>query len=313
MLSMILRRLVSTVPVLLVVATIVFILLRLAPGDPARAMAGDQATEEAVTQIRAAMGLDGSLLQQYLDSIGSLLKGDLGRSIIFDTPVFDLIIGRLGPTLSLACSALLLTLLVAIPLGVFSAWWRGRLFDRITLVITVLAFSIPAFIVGYLLIYLFAVQLQWFPVQGYLPISSGLGTYLYHLFLPSVMLATVFIALITRITRSSMLEVLGEDFIRTARAKGVTEGFVLFRHALRNAAVPIVTVIGVALTTLISGVVVTETIFNIPGAGRLVVDAVLSRDYPLIQGTIIFLSFAYVFINLLIDVCYVLLDPRIRY
>ncbi len=313
MLNLIFKRLLAAIPVMLVVATVVFLLLRLAPGDPARIIAGDMASEQAVSEVRAQMGLDQPLLTQYALAMGALLKGDLGASIISREPVATLIGQRLGPTLALAQCAILLTVCAAIPLGVFSAWWHRRLIDRVTLAVTVLAFSVPAFVVGYLLILVFSVKLNWLPVQGYAGLAAGFGTFLYHMVLPTVTLATVFVALITRITRGSMLEVLGEDFVRTARAKGVPERYVLYRHALRNAAVPIVTVIGLALTTLISGVVVTETIFNIPGVGRLIVDAVLARDYPVVQGTILFFSFVYVFINLAIDLLYVVLDPRIRY
>ncbi|CAB3692470.1 MAG: ABC transporter permease [Achromobacter sp.] len=313
MLNLIFKRLLAAIPVMLVVATVVFLLLRLAPGDPARIIAGDMASEQAVSEVRAQMGLDQPLLTQYALAMGALLKGDLGASIISREPVATLIGQRLGPTLALALCAILLTVCAAIPLGVFSAWWHRRLIDRVTLAVTVLAFSVPAFVVGYLLILVFSVKLNWLPVQGYAGLAAGFVTFLYHMVLPTVTLATVFVALITRITRGSMLEVLGEDFVRTARAKGVPERYVLYRHALRNAAVPIVTVIGLALTTLISGVVVTETIFNIPGVGRLIVDAVLARDYPVVQGTILFFSFVYVFINLAIDLLYVVLDPRIRY
>ena len=313
MLSLVLKRLVAAIPVVLIVATVVFLLLRMAPGDPARVIAGDMASEETIAQIRTNLGLDRPLPVQYGIAMGSLVKGDLGTSIVSKQPVASLIAARIGPTAALALTSLLLTVLIAIPLGVLSAWWHRRTFDRVTMALTVLAFSVPAFVVGYVLILLFSVTLNWFPVQGYAPLADGVGRFLYQLVLPSLTLATVFVALITRITRASMLDVLGEDFVRTARAKGAPERYVLFRHALRNAAAPIVTVVGVAITTLISGVVVTETIFNIPGVGSLIVDAVLARDYPVVQGTILFFSFIYVFVNLAIDLIYVLLDPRIRY
>lgn len=311
--SLILRRLLAAVPVMLIVATLVFLMLRLTPGDPARVIAGDMASEQEVAAIRTEMGLDQSLLAQYVRWMGSLAQGDLGNSVISGKPVGELIAGRLGPTMALALSAIALTVLLAVPLGVLSAWWHGRWPDRAVMAAAVVAFSVPAFVVGYLLIYFFSVRLNFFPVQGYTPLKEGVLPFARHLVLPTLTLAAVFVALITRITRASMLDILGEDFIRTARAKGVTEMYVLFRHALRNAAVPIVTVIGVALTTLISGVVVTETVFNIAGVGRLIVDAVMARDYPVVQGTILFFAFVYVFLNLLIDIVYVLLDPRIRY
>ena len=313
MLGLVIKRLLATIPVMLVVATVVFLLLRLASGDPARVMAGDMATEEAVAEIRTEMGLDQSVVSQYLRWIGALARGDLGHSLLSKQPVTRLIKARLEPTLSLAVSAILLTMVAAVPLGVLAAFRRGRWVDRGITATAVLGFSVPAFVVGYLLILLFSVKLNWLPVQGYTSWAGGAEAYLRHLVLPTVTLATTYVALITRITRTSMLDTLGEDFVRTARAKGAPEFVVLFRHALRNAAVPIVTIIGVGLTTLISGVVVTETVFNIPGVGRLIVDSVLARDYPVVQGTILFFSFAYIFINLMVDIMYVLLDPRIRY
>jgi peptide/nickel transport system permease protein len=311
--GLILRRLLATIPIMLIVATVVFLLLRLSPGDPARVIAGEMATEEAVAQIRHDIGLDEPILTQYLRWMKQLASGDLGHSVISRRPVTELIVARLTPTLSLAMLAIALTLLAAIPFGVMAAWFHGRWLDRAITAVAVLAFSVPSFVVGYLLILAFSVKLDWLPVQGFRAPGEGLADWLRHLVLPTVTLATIYVALITRITRASMLDVLGEDFIRTARAKGVTERFVLFRHALRNAAVPIVTVVGVGVTALISGVVVTETIFNIAGVGRLIVDSVLARDYPVLQGTILFFSFAYIFVNLLIDILYVLLDPRIRY
>ncbi|MGV2863762.1 ABC transporter permease [Achromobacter sp. AGC39] len=313
MIELILKRLLAAIPVMLIVATVVFLLLRMAPGDPARVIAGDMASEASIAQIRTEMGLDQSLGTQYLRWMAALVQGDLGHSIQSKQPVTTLIKARLGPTFSLAAWAILLTIATAIPLGVLAAWRHRGLADRGIMAAAVLAFSVPAFVVAYLLILLFSVTLNWLPVQGYSPLEAGVGQYAQHLLLPTVTLAMVFVALITRITRASLLDVLGEDFVRTARAKGVTERVVLFRHALRNAAIPIVTIVGVALTTLISGVVVTETIFNIAGVGRLIVDSVLARDYPVVQGTILFFSFIYVFVNLLIDMAYVLLDPRIRY
>ena len=313
MIELILKRLLAAIPVMLIVATVVFLLLRMAPGDPARVIAGDMASEESIAQIRTDMGLDQSLGTQYVRWMAALVQGDLGHSIQSRQPVTALIKARLGPTFSLAAWAILLTIATAVPLGVLAAWRHRGLADRCIMAGAVLAFSMPVFVVAYLLILVFSVKLNWLPVQGYSPLADGLGQYARHLLLPTITLAMVFVALITRITRASLLDVLGEDFVRTARAKGVTERFVLFRHALRNAAIPIVTIVGVALTTLISGVVVTETIFNIAGVGRLIVDSVLARDYPVVQGTILFFSFLYVFVNLLIDMAYVVLDPRIRY
>jgi peptide/nickel transport system permease protein len=310
---LVLQRLLATIPIMVVVATVVFLLLRLAPGDPAHVIAGDLATEDAVAAIRKDMGLDKPITTQYMRWMGAVLTGDLGRSVLSKKPVTELIAARLPPTLSLALSAIVVTLLVAVPLGVLASWRHGGWTDRAIRAGSVLGFSVPSFVIGYVLIFVFAVKLDVLPVQGYAPLERGLGEYLRHLVLPTVTLAAVYIALISRITRASMLDILGEDFVRTARAKGAPEKVVLFRHALRNAAVPIVTIVGVGITALISGVVVTETVFNIAGVGRMIVDSVLARDYPVVQGTILFFSFSYIFINLLVDIAYVLLDPRIRY
>jgi len=310
MLELVLKRLLAAIPVMFIVATVVFLLLRLAPGDPARVMAGDMASEATIAEIRADMGLDQSVATQYVRWMGALLKGDLGQSIQSKLPVTALIKARLGPTFALAAWAIGLTIALAIPLGVLAAWRHRSLADRGIMAVAVLGFSVPVFVVGYVLILVFSVKLNWLPVQGYAPLADGLLAHVSHMLLPTLTLSMVFVALITRITRASLLDVLGEDYVRTARAKGVPEQLVLFRHALRN---PIVTIVGVALTALISGVVVTETIFNIAGVGRLIVDAVLARDYPVVQGTILFFSFIYVLINLLIDMSYVMLDSRIRY
>ena len=307
------RRLLATVPVMLMVAVLVFLMLRLTPGDPAAIMAGDNASSAEVEAIRAGLGLDRPLPVQFALWLGDLLRGDLGESFFFKRPVTDLILQRVGPTLSLATTTIILAVLVAVPLGVLAAWRHGTLLDRLVSGFAVLGFSVPVFVLGYALIYVFAVRLNWLPVQGYKPLSAGLGPFLYQLVLPSITLSVIYIALIARITRASVLEVLGEDYVRTARAKGLRESVVLRRHALRNAAVPIVTVIGLGVALLIGGVVVTESVFNIPGLGRLTVDAVLGRDYPTIQGVILVFSLAYVLVNLAIDLAYTFLDPRIRY
>lgn len=313
MLNLVIRRVIATIPVMLVVATVVFLLLRFASGDPARVMAGDMASEEEVAALRAEMGLDQSIPTQYLKWIGALAGGSLGVSALSKRPVVGLIGARLEPTLSVALSAVLLTIVIAVPLGVTAAVLHGRWIDHGITASAVLGFSMPSFVVGYLMIWVFAVLFDWLPVQGYSPWANGVQGYVRHLVLPATTLAITYIAVVTRFTRTSMLDTLGEDFVRTARAKGATELVVLFRHALRNAAVPIVTIIGISLSTAIGGVVVIETVFNVPGVGRLMVDAVLARDYPVVQGTILFFSFAYILINLAIDIAYVLLDPRIRY
>ncbi len=288
-------------------------ILRFSPGDPAIIMAGDGATPERIVQIRQTMGLDQPVIKQFFIWGGKLLQGDLGTSLMSGVPVTKLIGQRLEPSLSLAVLTLVFTLIVAIPLGVLAAWRQGKLLDRAVMGFSVLGFSVPVFVTGYLLIWLFAIKLGWFNVQGYAPLDKGFWPYLHRLILPSLALSTVYVALIARITRTSVIEVMGEDFIRTARSKGLGETGVLLGHALRNAAVPIATVVGLGIALLISGVVVTESVFNIPGLGRLVVEAVLARDYPVIQGLTLFFAFVYVFINLVVDCAYTVFDPRIRY
>lgn len=306
-------RLLATIPVMGVVATLVFLLLRLAPGDPAAILAGDIATPEQIAAIRARLGLDQPILVQFAEWLWRLVRGDLGTSIISNQPVTRLIGERLEPTLALATTTIVLAVLVAVPLGVLAAWRHGTWVDRAVMTFSVIGFSVPIFVLGYFLIAVFAMQLSWLPVQGYASLRQGLGPFVERLTLPTLTLSVIYIALIARITRASVLEVLGEDYIRTAYAKGVGEGSVLRRHALRNAAVPIISVIGIGIALLISGVVVTESVFNLPGLGRLTVDAVLARDYPVIQGIILVFSAAYVLVNLAVDLAYTLFDPRIRY
>jgi peptide/nickel transport system permease protein len=313
MLAYIGARLMATIPVMGVVAIIVFAILRLTPGDPAAIIAGDAATSEQLQQIRIQMGLDRPLYVQFILWAGQIVRGDLGISLISGVPVAQMIADRIGPTLALSTTIIVFSIVVAVPLGVIAAWRQGTLLDRSTSAFSVLGFSMPVFVFGYLLILLFSIELGWLPVQGYRPPSEGFWPFLSRLILPTLALGTAYIALITRITRTSVLEVMGEDYIRTARAKGLKENAVLIHHALRNASVPIVTIIGVGIAHLIGGVVVTESVFNLPGLGRLVVEAVLARDYPVIQGLILLFSFAYILINLLVDVLYTVLDPRIRY
>ena len=313
MLAYIAKRLAATVPVMAVVAIVVFMMLRLTTGDPAAIIAGDNATSQDVAAIRAKLGLDRPVHEQFMIWISRMARGDLGESFFFKKQVTELIVERLEPTVALATSTLVLAVCFAVPLGVFAAVRRGTWIDRALMGFSVLGFSVPVFVVGYLLIYLFAIQLAWLPVQGYQRIAEGFGGFLLRLILPSVTLAIVYIALIARITRTSVLEVLGADYVRTARAKGLGDLPVLARHVVRNAAVPIVTVIGLGVALLIGGVVVTESVYSIPGLGRLTVDAVLARDYPTVQAVILLFSMTYVLINLLVDLSYVLLDPRIRY
>jgi peptide/nickel transport system permease protein len=313
MISYILRRLAATVPVLFTVAVMVFLMLRLTPGDPAAIIAGDNATTQQILDIRTKLGLEQPILQQFFIWLGGLLRGDLGESFFFRKTVFELISERIEPTLSLAFLTIVLAVLIAIPLGVIAAYKQGTWIDRIVMGFSVIGFSVPVFVIGYLLIYVFAIKLGWFPVQGYQRIGGGVWPWFRSLVLPAVTLSVIYVALIARMTRTSVLEVLSEDYIRTARAKGQTEVKVLFQHALKNAAVPIVTVVGIGVALLIGGVVVTESVYSIPGLGRLTVDAVLARDFPVIQAIILAFSFVYVLINLLVDLSYTIFDPRIRY
>lgn len=313
MLSYILRRLAATVPVLFTVAVMVFLMLRLTPGDPAAIIAGDNATTQQILDIRTKLGLEQPIVQQFFIWLGGLARGDLGESFFFRKTVFELISERIEPTLSLAFLTIVLAVVVAIPLGVLAAYKQGTWIDRIVMGFSVIGFSVPVFVIGYLLVYIFAIQLGWFPVQGYQRIGNGLGPWFRSLVLPACTLSVIYVALIARMTRTSVLEVLSEDYIRTARAKGQTEMKVLFQHALKNAAVPIVTVVGIGVALLIGGVVVTESVYSIPGLGRLTVDAVLARDFPVIQAIILAFSFVYVMINLLVDLSYTIFDPRIRY
>lgn len=309
----ILRRILSTVPVVLFVMLFVFSLLYIAPGDPAAILAGDQATQADIENIRRQLGLDRSFPVRFLEWSSGIFRGDFGTSIFTREPVSEMILHRVEPTVSLMVVTLIIAVAFAIPMGVAAAWKRGSLIDRGMMLFAVLGFSVPVFVVGYVLAWAFALKLGWLPVQGYVPISEGLWPWLRGLILPAVTLSGVYIALIARITRATMLEILQQDYVRTARAKGAAGHTVLFIHALRNAMVPIVTVIGLGIALMISGAVVIETVFALPGLGRLTVDSILRRDYPVIQAIILIFSFVYVMINLLIDLCYTLIDPRIRY
>jgi len=307
----IVQRVVATLPVMAVVALIVFLLIHLSPGDPAALIAGDLASTDDIARLRTSLGLDLPLWQQFLIWAGKLAHGDLGTSIFTQVPVSELLAQRLEPTLSIALVTMTLSIVLAIPLGTLAAYRAGSWVDRLVMLFAVLAFSVPVFLIGYLLIYTFAIVLQWLPVQGYVRLSEGIGPWLRNLLLPCVNLALVYMALLTRMTRATVLEVLQEDYIRTARAKGLGVLAVL-GHALRNAAIPIATTVGVGIALLIGGVVVTETVFAIPGIGRLVIDSVQRHDYPVIQSVLLLSAGVYVMINLLIDLSYRLFDPRIR-
>jgi len=313
MLGYIVQRILAAIPVMGFVALFVFLLLRLTPGDPAAIIAGDTATPAQLAAIRERLGLTDPIHIQFFNWIGDLLRGDFGVSIISGQPVITMIAGRLEPTISLALTTITLSIIIAVPLGVIAAWKQGTIIDRLVMAISVVGFSVPIFVIGYVMIQIFSMQLGWLPVQGFRSITEGVGPFAQRILLPTLSLTLLYIALIARITRTSMLEILNEDYVRTAHAKGLTETRVLMRHALRNCAVPIVTVIGIGFALIISGVVVTESVFNLPGVGRLTVDAVLARDYPVIQAVILLASLVYVVVNLLIDIAYVFLDPRIRY
>lgn len=313
MFNYIVRRVFSTVPVMLVVALIVFSLLYLAPGDPAVIIAGDQASPADVEKIRASLGLDRPFLVRFSEWLFNLMRGDLGVSMFTGIPVAELIGQRIEPTLSLMVLTLILAVGIAVPIGVLAAWKTGTWIDRGVMAISVVGFSVPVFVVGYLLIFFFSLELDWLPVQGYVSYTNGFGIWIQHLILPAIALGFVYIALIARITRATMLEVLSQDYIRTARAKGMGQAGILFVHSLKNAAVPVVTVIGIGIALLIGGAVVTESVFAIPGLGRLTIDAIVQRDYPVIQGLVVVFSFVYVLVNLAVDIIYTIVDPRIRY
>lgn len=312
MIRFLLHRVAMTVPLILLVALFIFSLLNLAGGDPAAVIAGEGASAEKIEALRTALGLNEPFLVRFGSWLLGLAQGDLGTSLFTRKPVTELIAQRLEPTFSLALLTLVFSVLIAVPLGVIAAWKAGSWVDHLTTGVSVVGFSVPVFVTSYAAIYLFALTLGWLPVQGYTPLAKGLWPFLSHLILPAAMLSISYVGLVARITRSAMVEVLGQDYIRTAAAKGVSEPEILLRHGLKNAGVPIVTAIGLGFAFLVGGVVVTETVFGIPGLGRLTVDAIARRDYPVIQGVILVISGLYVLINLVVDLSYALLDPRIR-
>jgi peptide/nickel transport system permease protein len=309
----IVRRVIYTIPVMAFVAFFVFSLLYLTPGDPAAVIAGDQATVADIERIRASLGLDRPFFVRFGAWAWDILHGNLGVSIFTNLPVSEMIGQRIEPTLALSLVTIVLAVGFAVPLGTLAAWRAGRLIDRLVMILAVAGFSVPVFVVGYILIFVFALYFEVLPVQGYVSPTEDIRQFFSHMVMPAVALGLILSALIARITRASVLEVLSQDYIRTARAKGLAEDKVLLGHALKNAAVPIVTIIGISVALLIGGVVVTESVFAIPGLGRLTVDAILRRDYPIIQGVILLFSFVYVVLNLLVDLSYTLFDPRIRY
>jgi peptide/nickel transport system permease protein len=307
------KRILAVIPVLGIVAVIVFLLLHLSPGDPAALIAGDTASSDDVERIRKLLGLDRPLLEQFFSWSWRLLQGDLGVSVFTGLPVTTMIGQRIEPTLWLTLLTISFAVFFAVPMGIVAAWKAGTWIDRSLMALAVTAFSLPVFLIGYLLIFGFSIQLGWLPVQGFRSLSEGFVPFIRHLILPAVSGGLVYMALIARMTRATMLEVLGEDYIRTARARGVGNRRLLLRHALKNAAVPIVTTIGLGIALLLGGVIITESVFAIPGIGRLTVDSVLRHDYPVIQGIVLVVAAVYVLINLAIDLLYTVLDPRIRY
>lgn len=313
MIGYISRRVLYLIPVALFVSVFVFLMLRMAPGDPAALIAGNHAMPKDIERIRVKLGLDLPIHKQFIKWSGGLIKGDLGNSIYSGVPVAHLIISRLEPTCCLAVASIFIAVMIAVPLGVIAAVKSNTMIDYLVMLLAVLGFSVPVFIIGYVLIYLFALKCQLFPVQGFVSIQHGLFPFLRSITLPSLSLGLIYSALIARITRASMIEVLSEDYVRTARAKGLGTFAVVCRHAMKNAAVPIVTIIGLGVALLVGGVVVTESVFNIPGLGRLVVDSVLARDYPVIQGVVLFFSAVFLIINLAVDISYGFFDPRLRY
>lgn len=313
MLAYTVQRLIATIPVLLIVAILIFLLLHLGPNDPAAVIAGDFAQPEHIARIREQLGLDRPLYIQFGDWIWRVMQGDLGTSIYNDRQVTQLILQRVEPTIALTLSTITFAVLLGVPMGVIAAWRAGSVLDRVVMVIAVTGFSLPVFVLGYILVFVFSLQLQLLPVQGYTSYQDGILPFLRSLVLPTLSLGMIYVALIARMTRASVIEVLNQDYIRTARAKGLTAPPILLIHALKNAAIPIVTTIGLGIALLISGVVVTETVFAIPGVGRLTVDAIVRKDYPVIQGVLLVFTVVYVLISLLVDLSYSLFDPRIRY
>ncbi len=313
MIRYIIQRLIGMIVVMFLVVTIVFIIVRVTPGDPAAVMLGPDATQADVAALRAQMGLDQPLILQYVYYIGSLLKGDLGQSIFLNQPVLTALGDRAEPTFFLTLFSIIIACVVALPMGIYAAYRCGSLVDQAATTLAMLAASIPSFWLGLLLIQFFAVRHGWFPVSGYGGPDAGFLDRMWHLSLPAIALGLVSSALILRFTRASMLDVLSDDYVRTARAKGLDERRVILKHALKNALIPIITVIGLTMAVLISGAVVTETVFGLPGVGNLVVSAVLRRDYPVIQGALLIIAALYVLINFAIDMLYLLVDPRVRY
>ncbi len=309
----VIRRLLALIPVALVVATVAFVLIHVAPGDPASIIAGPDASPDDVKKIAHQLGLDQPLPIQFLRWIGNLLKGDLGQSIFLRKPVLDAIIDRVEPTVLLTIAATVVSVLIGVPAGVLAARYHNSVIDQSFMTLALVGISIPNFLLGLFFVLFFGVWLRWFPVAGYSPLEYGWFANVRSLVLPAFALGVVQSALIARIARSAMLDVMREQFIVASRAKGLSERSVVYKHAFRNALVPTVTIIGISFAILVSGAVVVETVFNIPGLGRLIISAVLRRDYPVIQGVVLCIAGVYMLINLLVDLAYLLIDPRVKY
>lgn len=312
MLGYIIKRILSLIPVLFVVSIAIFLIVHLTPGDPAAAILGLEASEEQIQELNETMGLNLPIYQQYFNWVSGVLQGDFGDSYFMNEPVTDAIFKHLGPTVSLALLAEIVALVLALPIGILAAYRRGSFTDKSLMVISLLGMAIPSFLLGLLLMLAFGVALQWLPVAGYKPLSQGLWNHLRYLILPAISLGAFQAALVARMTRSSMLEVLNKGFIKTARAKGVKEHKVVIKHAFRNAFLPILTVIGQSFGALVTGAVVVETIFNLPGLGQLIMNSIERRDFAVIQGVVLFVTLIYVFINLIVDLLYGVIDPRVR-
>jgi len=313
MANLILLRVLTAIPVLLLVSLISFLVLHLVPGDPALVMAGLDASPEQVQAMREMLRLDRPLWEQIVTWFGGLLTGDLGRSIVYQRPVLDVVVERLPVTLSLAAWSMVVTIPFGIGFGVIAALRRGTRTDAAITSFALLGLSLPNFWIGLMGVLLFSVHLRWLPAMGYVSLEHGVGPWLRSLTLPALVLGTAQIGLLARITRSAMLEVLRLDYVRTARAKGLPERRVVLRHALRNAMIPIITVIGMMFSLLVAGAVVTEAVFSIPGVGRLVVQSIAARDYPVVQGVMLIVAASFVTINLIVDIAYTYLDPRVNY
>jgi peptide/nickel transport system permease protein len=309
----IVKRLLSVVPVLMVVVVISFSIIHLTPGDPASIILGDQASEKDIKQLQEQLGLHLPLYEQFYLYVVKLLHGNLGFSLFMKMPVLNAFLDHLGPTLMLTVIAQTIAIVISIPIGIYAARRKGTWIDYTVMGGVLLGVSLPSFLLGLLIIMLFAVHLNWLPAGGYKPLSAGLWNHLKYLILPGFTLGFMHAALIARMTRNSLLEVLNQNYIKTAMAKGVKKRWIIYKHALRNAFIPILTTIGLSLAILVSGATITEVVFNIPGIGKLIVNSVLRRDYEVIQGSILLITTLYVLINLLVDILYVLINPSIRY